>query len=326
MPTTMPTATNTAIVRQLRAMLQLTQAEAQVARLRTAQARTEAVRRELTENGDNAERRTRQIAEALRELGGVPDAVTPVVGRLTALVKSTVEQAGPFDEALLGDLALEQQLLGRARYLKALAETARRSDVRALAERLEKAHSATVEWISTVLAEDALGGPAALRATPLQRITGGATRVLGLPIRTAREGVNRTVHGVQDAGERARDAVSDLTHRAGRLGGAAREVASSGRDASLERAEAVARREGAGQTAEALHDTRRELGTLTEAELPINDYAALNQQDAIKRIKELDDSSDVRAIINFEEAHAQRSSVVSAAQTRVATLAKDTIS
>jgi hypothetical protein len=56
-------------------------------------------------------------------------------------------------------------VLGRARYLKALAEAARRTDVRAVAERLQTAHSATVEWISTVLAEEALGGPAALRRT-----------------------------------------------------------------------------------------------------------------------------------------------------------------
>jgi hypothetical protein len=43
------------------------------------------------------------------QLGEVPDVVTPVSGRLTALFKSTIEHAQPFDEALLGDLALEQQ-------------------------------------------------------------------------------------------------------------------------------------------------------------------------------------------------------------------------
>ena len=39
---------NTTLIRQLRAILRLTQTEAQIARLRTAQARTNAVRRELT--------------------------------------------------------------------------------------------------------------------------------------------------------------------------------------------------------------------------------------------------------------------------------------
>jgi hypothetical protein len=306
-------------------MLLLTQAEAQVARVRVAQARTEAVRRELTQNGDHAERRTQQIADQLDALGGIPDAVSPVLGRLTTLVKGTVEQAGPFDEALLGDLAVEQQLLGRARYLKALAQAAGRTDVQRLAEQLEAAHSATVDWISIVLAEEALGGPAALRATPLQRVAGGATQVVRLPARVAREGVNRTVHGVQDVSERARDAVSDLTRRVGKLGGVAREVAVTGRNASLERAETVARREGARDTAKALHETRRGLGTLTADELPISGYSELNQQDAIARIKELDDSTDVRTIIGYEEAHRNRSSVISAAQTRVAALAKQTI-
>lgn len=316
----------TTLIRQLRAILQLTQTEAQIARLRIVQARTDAVRRELTENGENAEERTRLIAEQIRQLGGVPDVVSPVIGRLTALFKSTIEQAAPFDEALLGDLALEQQLLGRARYVKALAEAARRTDVQALAARLETAHSATVEWISTVLAEEALGGPAALRATPIQRATGGATKLISLPARTARESVNRAMSGVQDVGGWAREAVTEVTKRATRFGGAAREVGTTGRNASLRRAETVARREGATNTAEALHDARRQLGALSESELPIEDYAALNQQDAIRRVKELRDSADVRAILRYEESNRQRSSVISAAQTRVAALAKETIS
>jgi hypothetical protein len=315
----------TTLIRQLRAIRQLTQTEAQVARLRTAQARTDAVRRELTENGDNAEQRSHQIAQQIRQLGGVPDVVTPVIGRLTALLKSTIEQAEPFDEALLGDLALEQQLLGRSRYLKALGQNAQRSDVRELAERLETAHSATVEWISTVLAEEALGGPAALRATPMQRAAGSATKVITLPVRTAREGMNRAMSSAQGIGDWARETVSDVTNQASRFGGAARDVASTGRDATLERAETVAHREGAKDTAEALHAARRQLGTLNASELPIADYPELNQQDAIRQIKELGDSSDVRTIIKYEEANRKRSSVVSAAQTRVAALAKETI-
>ena len=71
------------------------------------------------------------------------------------------EQAQPFGEALLGDLALEHQLLDRARYIKALAVAMGNSDIEKLADRLIEAHSATVAWLTTVLAEDALGGPAA---------------------------------------------------------------------------------------------------------------------------------------------------------------------
>ena len=101
----------------------------------------------------------------IKDMGGVPDLLAPVFGRVAAVVKATAEQVAPLDEALLSDLSLEHQLLDRARYIKVLAETAEEPRVLRLAERLITAHSATVEWLSTVLAEEALGGPAALRAT-----------------------------------------------------------------------------------------------------------------------------------------------------------------
>src|SRR4051812_43297322 len=106
----------------------LTQTEEQVARVRVGQARTDAVRRELQQNAGHAAERTTAISEQLRALGGVADVVTPTVGRLAALVKGTVEQAGPIDEALLGDLQLEHQLLDRATYLKVLAQVAKEGE------------------------------------------------------------------------------------------------------------------------------------------------------------------------------------------------------
>ncbi|OOL28696.1 hypothetical protein GQ85_30750, partial [Rhodococcus rhodochrous] len=156
------TKTDTAtLLTQLRALLDLTNTEIQVAETRIPQARTDAVRRELTENAANGRARAEAIERTIRELGGLPDVIGPFVGRAAAAVKAMAEQAQPFDEALLGDLALEHQLLARARYLKALATTAQAPAVVGLADRLITAHSATVEWLTTVLAEDALGGPAA---------------------------------------------------------------------------------------------------------------------------------------------------------------------
>lgn len=313
------------LIRQLRAILQLTQAEAQIARTRVAQARTDAVRRELTENAENAESRSRQIAAELRSLGGIPDVVSPVVGRLTALFKATVEQAQPFDEALLGDLALEQQLQGRSRYLKVLAEATQRPSTKNLAERLETAHTATVDWITTVLAEEALGGPAALRATPLQRAAGGMTMVVSIPTRLAREQVNRTVNLVRRTAGRARDTVEESSDRAIALGRDARDVVTAGRDAALTRAEQVARGEGATGTADAVRNARREAGALDESELPIRGYGDLGVQDAVKEIKQLTTSEEVRSIVRYEETHRDRSSVVSAAQTRLADIAKEVV-
>ena len=313
------------IVVQLRALVQLTQTEAQIAQIRVGQARTEAVRRELSQNAQNAAERTDLLLRALRELGGVPDVVTPALGRLTSLVKSALEQAEPLDEALLQDLALEHQLVDRARYVKVLATTAELPRVVKLADRLIAAHTATVEWLTVVLAEEALGGPAALQATPLQRVAGSATRVVNLPARYAAETVNRTVESVQQGTEQTRARLSTAADKAGSFTGAVRETLTVGRNASLQRAEKIARRDGDRATASSVHETRRDLGALTAAELPIKNYDNLSTQDAIKAVKGLKRVEDVRAIVTYEEAHAARANVVSAAQTQVAALAKQVV-
>ena len=318
----MTDTTTAKIQEQLRALLQLTQTEAQIAQARVGQARTDAVRRELTQNAGNAEERARLIAEELRALGGFPDVVTPALGRLTAFVKTTLEQVEPLSEALLQDLQLEHQLVDRARYVKVLAKAADRPRTAKLADRLVEAHTATVEWLTTVLAEEALGGPAALTSTPLQRAAGAAARVATLPNRVALQGVNRYVHGVQRTAEQARSTATLLGEKAVGFADGAREVLVSGRDASLQRAERVAKREGNREAADAVHETRRSVGALDAAELPIKNYDNLTTTDAIAAIKKLAEVEDVRTVVAYEEAHKARSSVVSAAQTRVAAIAK----
>jgi bacterioferritin (cytochrome b1) len=313
------------LVHQLRSLAQLTQTEAQIAQIRIAQARTDAVRRELTQNASNAEDRAQAITDVIRELGGFPDVVTPAFGRLTAMVKSAVEQTEPLDEALLEDLSLEHQLLDRARYLKVLADTAKQTKVKRLADRLITAHSATVDWLTTVLAEEALGGPAALQATPFQRVAGGATRLVNLPGRFAVEQVNRTVSSVQQTGEQTATKVNRVAEKTSAFTGAVREVLTTGRNASLQKAETLAKKDGDKATAKAVRETRRDLGALTLAELPIKKYDELNTQQAIAAIKKLDDAEDIRAIVRYEETHDARSSVVSAAQTRLAAVAKQAV-
>lgn len=315
----------TKIIAQLRLLTQLTQTEAQIAQIRVGQASTDAVRRELRQNADNAVERTGLLQRTLREIGGVPDVVTPALGRLTSLVKAALEQAEPLDEALLQDLALEHQLRDRARYVKVLAETAELPRVAKVADRLITAHTATVEWLTVVLAEEALGGPAALQATPFQRVAGGATRAVNLPARYAAETVNRTVDSVQNGTEQTRDKISTVAGKAGQFAGAVRESLTVGRNASLQRAEKLARRDGDKSTAQAVHETRRDLGALTETELPIKDYDSLSTTNAVKAIKVLTKVEDVRAVVAYEQAHSARSSVVSAAQTQVAALAKQAV-
>jgi hypothetical protein len=316
---------NNKIVNQLRALVLLTKTEEQVARTRISQARTDAVRRELTQNADNAAARTIEITEALRSLGGVPDVVTPAIGRLGAVLKATFEQAAPFEEALLTDLQLEHQLLDRATYVKVLADQAEATEVRKLAEKLITAHEATVEWLTVVLAEEALGGPAALVATPVQKVAGGVARAVNAPVRFWANTVNNAVDTVKHAGEETSDRFSAVTDRAAQLTDAVRESLTAGRSATLRRAEQVANREGNKDAAKAARTAREELGDVSASELPIKNFDNLSVGDAIKAIKGLDEAHDIRVIISYEEAHKARANVVSAAQTQLASLAKEAV-
>jgi hypothetical protein len=317
----MSTPENTTLIAQLRTLLDLTNTEIQVAETRVAQARTEAVRRELEQNAENGRTRAEAIETAIRDLGGFPDVIGPFLGRAAAAVKALTEQAQPFDEALLGDLALEHQLLDRARYTKALAVAARNKSVEDLATRLITAHQATVDWLTIVLAEDALGGPAALRRTPLQAVTGAAVKLVNVPMMWSTRGIDRALDTLRSAPP----ALSELYNRGAHAGEVAAKTLNASREAALGAAEKVTREEGAGDTADALHSARSATGVLDASELPIADYDELNVSQAVAEIKSLTDAADIRAIIAYEEAHRKRASVVSAAQTRVADIAREIV-
>lgn len=247
--------------------------------------------------------------------------IGPFLGRAAAAVKALTEQAQPFDEALLGDLALEHQLLDRARYVKALSVSAKERDVEALANRLMTAHSATVDWLTTVLAEDALGGPAALRRTPLQAATGTAIQLINVP-------VNWSVRSLDKAVETVRAtpiAFSELVNRGRRVSDVAAKTVTASRDAALQTAEQVIRDGGAEHAADLLHNARSATGALDTGELPIDDYDELNVTEAVNAIKALTAPADVRAILAYEEAHKSRQSVINAAQTRVAHIAQEVV-
>ncbi|MEH3141847.1 MAG: ferritin-like domain-containing protein [Mycobacterium kyogaense] len=314
-------ATTATLIAQLRTILDLTHTEIQVAETRIAQARTDAVRTELTQNAENGRARAEQIEAAIRDLGGFPDVIGPFLGRAAAAVKALTEQAEPFDEALLGDLALEDQLLDRSRYVKALAVAAKHKDVQDLADRLITAHSATVDWLTTVLAEDALGGPAALRRTPLQAAAGLTVKLLNLPFTWSVERAERAVEAVRSV----RPAVGDLVDRGARSTEIAAKALAGARNSALEAAERITREQGADDVADVIHAARGAAGVLEADELPIAEYDDLNQADAIAAVKELSEASDIRVIVAYEEAHKNRQRVVSAAQTRLAAIAQDVV-
>ena len=317
----MTISTTANLIAQLRTILDLTNTEIQVAETRVIQARTEAVRKELTQNASNGRARAESIEAAIRNLGGHPDVIGPFLGRAAAAVKALTEQAQPFDEALLGDLALEHQLFDRARYVKALAVAAKQSDVEALATRLITAHSATIDWLTTVLAEDALGGPAALRRTPLQAAAGTAVQLVNVPVNWSIRSLDKAVETVRSTPL----AFSELINRGKQAGDLAAKTLSTSRDAALETAEKVIRDGGADQAADVVHSVRAATGILSADELPIDGYEELNVSQAVAAVKDLTDPSDVRAILLFEEAHKQRQGVVSAAQARIASIAQEVV-
>jgi len=205
-----------------------------------------------------------------------------------------------------------------------LATTPGNTAVRRLAERLESAHEATIEWLTTVLAEEALGGPTALRPTPLQAVAGTATRIVASPARWSADGVNRAVATVKNTRSKAEDVVEDVAEKATQAKDIATESLTAGRNAGLKQAESVARRDGADDTARAALKARVHTGSLAASELPIRNYDKLSIADAVAAVKKLGSPEDVRAVIGYEENTRNRKGVASAAQARLAGIAKQT--
>lgn len=285
----------TKLVAQLRILHQLTNTEIQIAQTRLAQARNDAVRQQFTTNAANAQERAGLIAATLRELGGVPDVVTPALGRVTALVKAVVEQGQPLTAALFGDLALEHQLLDRATYLEALADTAEEIDTQMLARRLQAAHQETIEWINSVLAQEAAGKTTAVLPTPVQKTLARLTRAANYPSRWTAARINATAETVA----RTRSRVATVTD-------AAMDSLTTGRDAGLLQAEQIATRRGARSLASTLHRARVLAGGLSEDELPVDNYDDLTVGEVESEVQGLTDSGALATLLRYEQNHKDR--------------------
>ena len=312
--------TTNELITELNALIRMTEAEAAIARSRTVQARDDAVRRELEANAREAGRRRDRLVEAVRELGGAPDLLGAAIGRFGAFARTqTLDQAVPVQQALMADLALEHQLRDRARFARVIAEHLDETGIVRLLERIEDAHAETVEWIEQRLAEVAMGGPSAIRPTPMQVAAGVGQRVATLPSRVVASGVNRAVavaSGLQEA-------VGERIGRGRDLAEAAESAATAGRDAFLRTSEEQAVEEGAKRTAAALHRLRAEAGALSEDELPISGYDGMSVAQVKQRLGRLRDAREVRAVLAYEEANANRKGVITAAEHRLEELAAD---
>jgi hypothetical protein len=303
------------LVSQLNLLLRLTNTEMMIAQARRAQATTDAIERELSANADKCNDRLRLINTAVRDLGGVPDMVGAAVGRASTAAKLATEQGQPLEDVLLGDLLLEQQLLGRTRFAKMLADQGEApAKVTNVLDRLESAHTATVEWLMERLAEVAMGAPPALRPSPMQVAVGVGRRLSSLPARRASSTINRSIVTASQLQQRAGEAVGTNVERTRQLISAASEIWTAGRDASLERTEQIATRRGDRDLAAKVNRTRREVGAVDASELPIRAYDAKGVTDIVVAVDRLRDPEEVRTVLAYEEANKGRKGVIEAAR------------
>jgi bacterioferritin (cytochrome b1) len=314
------------LISELNILVRLTETESTVANARRAQARDQRTERELAQNAEEAMRRRDALMDAVRHLDGMPNVLGAAIGRIGTVARTQLlDQTMPVHQALMGDLMLEHQLRDRARFARVLAQAADESSVVTLLESIESAHDETIEWIETRLAEVAIGGPSAIVPTPVQSAARVGQNLVTLPTRAVANGLNRAVVALGNVGEQVNRRVGRNVERAGDIGEVAERSVVAARDAFLETSENQASRKGASRTARAVHRTRTEVGALEEDELPVKNYDDLVQQDAINRIGKLDDPSDVRAVMSYENANKGRRRVVEAAEKRIEKLAEEMI-
>jgi hypothetical protein len=324
----MPVTTqNTELISQLNTLLRLTAHEAATARARVSQATTDATRKELLENARNCDLRADALRQAVRDLGGAPDALGVALGKAAAAAKLPLEQTLPITEALLSDLALEHQLFDRARLVKVLAADADAPELVALAERLENAHGNTIQWLFTVLSETALRGPAALAPTPMQSVATTARTAATFAGSATATGVNKAFATANSLTEKVQESTTQaVTSRVGRLAGlatSAKRIARVGRDATLAETEKQAGRELGKGKAAAVRHVREQLGAVNASELPIRGFDNLAAKDAASRIGRVQSADEVRVVLAYEQANKNRQAVVDAANKRTRELAQE---
>ena len=310
------------LVTQLNSLLRLTNTEAMIAQTRRAQATSERIERELSANADKCKERIDLINDAIRDLGGIVDVVGATVGRAGTVVKLATEHSLPIEEALLSDLLLEQQMLDRARFAKMVAEQAAvPARVVRVLDRLELAHSATVEWLMQRLGEVAVGGAPALRPSRAQAAAGIGRRLTQLPGRQASTTINRSFATASQLQQRVGVAVGTNVARTRQLISAAGEIWSAGRDASMKRTEQIANGRGDVELAGRVKRARRETGAVDANELPIRNYDAKGVTQVVAALSRLNDAEGVRTVLAYEAANKARKGVVEAANARIEALA-----
>lgn len=309
------------LVSELQQLLRMTAFEQSIATMRRVQAASTDIATELAENAKKSAERQALLAGAVKQVGGVPDIVGPLLGKASAFVQTQINQVQTLQGALLGDLALEHSLRERARYARTLAESLGYSQVIPVLDRLETAHSATIEWLENRIAEVAKTGTSAIEATPVQIAVSVARKLLHAPFGVATSGVNRASGLVSRFGSKAVDEVQDVAEEVVEK---AATVVSNVKQAKDD----VYPSEPKVGSVEVAVDEFGAVGSLVDntgvepdgVHPPFPAYDKLGGDRVITYISASTDLPDLQVLLAFEEAHKNRKGVIQAVEARLAEL------
>ena len=297
------------LLSELQDLLRLTASEQVIANVRRLQAASSSIADELKANAGKSLERQQLLRDAIKQAGGVPDVVGATFGKAGAFLQTQVNQVQTLQGALLGDLALEHQLRERARYARTLAESLGYSQVIPVLDRLETAHSATIEWLEARLGEVGRTGTSALKATPVQAAVTAARRTLGVPFGVLSAGVNRA---------------SSLL---GKKAGTAADSAGKAVDTAVAKVEAVAEdvtgatRAGVEKAAQSESGEQvLDLTGLDADHQPFAAYSTLSGDSVMRHVNDSDDVEHLREILAYEQAHKARKGVLQALESRLTEL------
>ena len=326
------------LVSELQQLLRMTAFEQSIATVRQVQARSTDVAEELAANAEKSGERLALLAGAVKQVGGVPDVVGPLLGKAAAFVQTQLNQVQTLQGALLGDLTLEHQLRERARYARTLAESLGYSQVIPVLDRLETAHSATIDWLETRITEVAKTGTSAIEATPIQAAVSVARKLLHAPFGVAEAGVNRVGGLVQRFGGKAGKAVEEVQDVAETVAettvDAAATVVSNVKmanpvtEAYPTEPKADVKPAPVEGSVEVAVDEFGAVGSMTDntgvaadgVHAPFPGYDKLGGDRVITYIGESTDLPDLQVLLAFEAAHKNRKGVIQAVEARLTEL------
>jgi bacterioferritin (cytochrome b1) len=335
--------TKSMLVSELQNLLRLTAFEQTIATVRRTQAASTPIAEELKANAQKAMERNRLLQDAVRQVGGVPDVVGAALGKAGAFLQTQLNQVQTLQGALLGDLALEHQLRERTRYARTLAESLGYHQVLPALERLETAHTATIEWLEARLDEVGRTGTSALEATPVQAAVGSFRKVAGAPFALFAASVNRgssllhrgARNAVQTAGTDAQTAAQTAGDAAQSAAQTAVTAASSAASTAAEQVSSAADTTadvvstGADKAAQATDSAAEQVLDLTDVDEdrpPFAGYATLSGDSVMRHVRDSDDVEHLREIMAYEQAHKARKGVLGALQDRLTELSGATTS